>query len=374
MNLLYLVEHIALALLLTCILFAPAILTWSTQRRPTQALTALGFIALFAAFSAVGVYTWSQEDWSAITPKSGGDYVGAIALYLALTIGFLLIRNWQIARQPTMSADEIKLIRRDYRLRIILFTAAFLLALVSPRLAPPPDRSLVGGTTLFPGISSSATAPPALPTPALPPATLGATPRPGDVLYRADWSGGLGAWSASQDWSAQDGTLVNSGALPFITWHETESEAPTLLIPYHVGQVTDYAVIAEMQVTVDPSLPTSNLTASFGFLTSGSVHSALLPVWRGNRIGVLGSNTVAQQVSIWTDGHSSSPLGAATVHLGPTWHTYRVEVRGDRLSILVDGALICQATGAKVGTSDEWIGLWSANTPLTLRALSIVAL
>lgn len=370
MSILNIIEGVALAFLLTSILFTPAILTWASQRRRTQVLIALGFTALFAAFSVLTLYSWSQEDWSTAKPKSLEDELGAIGIYLVVSLGYFLLRKWQIARQPIMSVQEVDLIRRDYRLRITLFTAFLLLALVSPHLVP----SIPGGSPVPLEVSSSATAPPALPTPVVRRATASVTPHPGDVLYRADWSGGLGAWSASADWSVMEGMLVNSGALPAYTWEATESEAPTLLAPFQLGQVTDYAVIAHIQVTLNPFALVSNVEPSFGFLTAGSVSGPLLPVWSGDRIGVFVSNVDPQRVAIWTNGQISTPLSSAPIDLGATQHSYRIEVRGKSLTLLVDGTVMCQAIGSGATRGDEWIGLWSAHVPLTLRDFTIVAL
>jgi hypothetical protein len=82
-SILNIIEGVALAFLLTSILFIPAILTRASQRRRAQVLIALGFTALFAALSALTLDSWSQEDWSTAKPKSLKDELGVIGIYLA---------------------------------------------------------------------------------------------------------------------------------------------------------------------------------------------------------------------------------------------------------------------------------------------------
>jgi hypothetical protein len=71
-------------------------------------------------------------------------------------------------------------------------------------------------------------------------------PKPGDVLYQANWSSGLNGWVGESDWQSLNGTLVNTGQC---------CGDSTILAPYNPGVLglTDYAVQAQIQYVSDPS-------------------------------------------------------------------------------------------------------------------------
>jgi hypothetical protein len=66
-------------------------------------------------------------------------------------------------------------------------------------------------------------------------------PKPGDILYQANWSSGLNGWAGTSDWQTLNGKLLNNG----------QADQPsTILAPFNSGGngVSDYAVQASIQL------------------------------------------------------------------------------------------------------------------------------
>ena len=80
-------------------------------------------------------------------------------------------------------------------------------------------------------------------------------------------------------------------------------------------------------------------------------------------------------VSVWEDGYNADPvLAEETFDPGEDWHTYRLELRGDELRLLVDGADIVSGTlEAPIDTAggDAQAGLWAQGVELDVRKVVV---
>jgi hypothetical protein len=80
-------------------------------------------------------------------------------------------------------------------------------------------------------------------------------------------------------------------------------------------------------------------------------------------------------VAVWEDGYNADPLLAEeSFDPGEDWHTYRFEVRGDQLRLIVDGAnLVSGAPDPAVDftSTGAEAGLWAQGVDLEVRKVSV---
>jgi hypothetical protein len=80
----------------------------------------------------------------------------------------------------------------------------------------------------------------------------------------------------------------------------------------------------------------------------------------------------------WADGYNADPVMAnAAFDPGTGWHTYRFEVRGDQLRLLVDGVAVVSGaaeTPLDAQVSDAEAGLWSQGVGIEIRRVAVYQL
>jgi hypothetical protein len=170
---------------------------------------------------------------------------------------------------------------------------------------------------------------------------------------------------ASGSWSATADALVNPGSSAVAEPWLVLSAVPS----------ADFAVEAEIRVT---GRLESVCDQSFG-LVAGSPGAD--QVFGGGLIFPCASDTPRARltdVSVWENGYNADPvLAEETFHPGNEWHTYRFELRGDDVRLLVDGADVASGTvGAPVDASsgDAQAGLWAQGVQLKVRRVSVQVL
>jgi hypothetical protein len=179
-------------------------------------------------------------------------------------------------------------------------------------------------------------APTATPTPAAPAAT---------PLYRADAAGGFDGWSLAAGWSVVDGLLVTDG-----------SAAGWATPPFRVDAQPDYAVEIEARVGEAPACRTNFGIGARG--TEQGYYAAGIE-WQCDPAAVL-----------WA---GQAPLATAPFAIGDGWHVYRLEVRGDAIKLLVDGALVLEIGDGRYPEGGE-VGLWSSGIRIEVRSFTVTSL
>ncbi len=176
--------------------------------------------------------------------------------------------------------------------------------------------------------------------------TTQAVVTPGTVLYdKSEWTPSADGWTKMGQWKIVDGMLVSDGT------QQSISVAPVTL-----GTLTDYAVEAEMQV-IDPSKGSFYLEAR---LINGEGY------WGGYKGGYYKSDCSVRA------GFASEMLSSAKYVDDGNWHTYRLEVYGNSIRLLFDGAEVVRATDNRqleAGT----VGIY-ASGQMNVRAFRVVAL
>jgi hypothetical protein len=203
-------------------------------------------------------------------------------------------------------------------------------------------------------------------TPTPQPTNTPSAPQPGQLLYQADWSGGFNGWTASPDWKTVSGQLVNDGTND----DATQFAHPPEITPY----TANYAVEAEIQYVRDGygCYP----PADYGYVAFGlSVRGESSGDYRVGIVHRYG--TIA--AFIFDHGSSDTcpnfypPLAKASYSLDTNWHTYRVEVRGNDIKLLIDGQSVIEAIDNHHLTSNS-VGLWSTGTVVNVRSFKVIAL
>jgi hypothetical protein len=187
--------------------------------------------------------------------------------------------------------------------------------------------------------TSSTTVPSQTTTPSVGHASPTPTSLPaGIVLYQADWSHGLADWLGAHGWKVVQGQLESD-----------TSGSASFTIPYQL-QVSDYAI--EFRLQVVRSLP-----------PYGGGYEIVAPKLSGKdgyRAGVLDLKAPGPrpfgdhpQSQVFLDPYSDGLQGSGMpqdYEPGSGWHTYRVEVRGNEVSLLDDGTQIGSASSQQTNT------------------------
>src|SRR5215218_3417339 len=80
-----------------------------------------------------------------------------------------------------------------------------------------------------------------------------------------------------------------------------------------------------------------------------------------------------QRVAVlWADGGNTT-LDVRPFRPRTDWHLYRVEVRGNTLRVLIDGAFALSATD-NTHLSRRKVGLWSNRSQISVRSFDVTAL
>lgn len=201
-----------------------------------------------------------------------------------------------------------------------------------------------------------------LPTAITQTATVVAVPK-GTLLYKADWSHGGKVWQSTPGWRIEHGQLV------------TESnEGVTISIPY-TSTTPNYALEIRTQIV-------RLLHRDGGYF---SIFAKPTVTKDGYQVGVSDlkgteprPNGSHPQAQAYIDPASSMERGSSLpIDYEPhfDWHTYRVEVKDNEVSLYIDDVAVGTADSTRTDMlSNGPINLGSAMIVLHISSLSITAL
>jgi hypothetical protein len=224
---------------------------------------------------------------------------------------------------------------------VVLLTSA-VIACSSNTVTPPQAKSTLVATT---------------------PTTTVVTVHSGTLLYKADWSHGSAGWQTASGWKIEQGQLV------------TESDAPvTIPIPY-TPTTPNYAV--ELRARIVRLLHRDGDYVSIVTQPTATKdgYQAGLSDLKGTEPRPNGSHGQAQAflnpVSSTLEG-TGRPIDYEP-HFN--WHTYRVEVKDNEVTLFIDGTSVSFADSTRTDMlSNGPIILGSAMIELHISSLSITAL
>lgn len=226
--------------------------------------------------------------------------------------------------------------------------------------APPEDAA---DPNIAPAPTEAAPTPTPTPRPeptATPEPTAPATPEP---LYVAENADDLAAW-ATGSWSVSNNQATYDPP--------SELPQPWTVLPYR-PEGGAYAIEAEIRVR---ELLAGFYCQSFGIMTevggsplgAGVIYPCTQPPSRAHIVDL--TNAVS-------GGYNAAPeLTAEPFDPGDGWLTYRLEVRGSDLRLLIDDDEVIEATAATAGSggTEAEIGLWSQGVRLDVRRVEVLAL
>jgi hypothetical protein len=198
--------------------------------------------------------------------------------------------------------------------------------------------------------------PRASPSEAEPSPEVGPTPPPQaaapDVLYETSTEkDGFENWPTTRDWKRLNGMLLNDG---------TMKKSVPIYAPYK-PKSADYVVEAEIRVnrSVDHS--------SFGFFVRVNGND-------GYAVGVLkyyGWRTAICYSNIIDDyGNCIERSEEFDYKSTRDWHTYRVEVKGNTITMFMDGSPMTSTIDNRFLSAGQ-VGLWSRATQLDVRNFKV---
>ncbi len=228
---------------------------------------------------------------------------------------------------------------------------------------------LVGFLLFSLGACAAGASSPTVPPHATVPATEYPSPTPtplpaGIVLYQADWSHGLLGWQGTQGWKVVQGQL------------ETDSSSSaTFTIPYQLS-VSDYAFEIRLQIV---RMLSQNGGSSFSIFATKAPGKDGFQAGASNLVGSVtrpfGSHPQAQAyIDPYGDMSPNTGLPVA-YYPGSGWRTYRVEVQGNAVRLLVDGVQIGSASSQQTDVlSNGPLGLSSELVILRVSSVRILTL
>ena len=174
--------------------------------------------------------------------------------------------------------------------------------------------------------------------------------------------GDLAEWSGP-NWFYSNGVLVNDGqGIVSHPWLEAPFAPPD----------GDYALEAEIRVI---GVSGRHCEQSFGVVAGGERDV----VWGGGVIFACDKVRRARltDVTNWSAGYNRHRvLDATEFEPGGEWHTYRLEVNGAQVRLLIDGELVLEEEddeAADDGAAGE-VGVWSHGVQLEVRWVAVFAL
>ncbi len=288
-----------------------------------------------------------------------GAAAGAVTLLLVVAVGFV----WLLGRSPSQAPVVAVQSQSTPTPRALTFARNTPTPAQAPAEAPT-------ATAVAPSEEEAAEpAPTVVATPdPLAISTETETTPAGDggdgIVFEAPGRNDL-APLASGSWSASADALVNEGSSAVAEPWLVLSAVPSAAV----------AVEAEMRVN---GLLDSVCDQSFG-LTAGSPGAAQM--FGGGLIFPCAAETAQARltdVSVWEDGYNADPvLAEASFDPGDDWHTYRLELRGEELRLLIDGADVVSGTleaSIDPAAADAQAGLWAQGVQLEVRKVAVHAL
>lgn len=218
--------------------------------------------------------------------------------------------------------------------------APIALAAAASSTPQPPQVVVVTATPVPVSPTPAIAATPVVPsaTPMLPSPTV--PPKPGAVLYQANWDAGSDGWPVSNSWKWVRGMVVNDG----------QRNDDLLISPYR-PPMADYAVETEAQL-LDGDLFVIGRTALVARWSAS--YPSTLSVFRG-----------AGQLP---DLKSGPRLAGGT-----NWLNLRLEVQGNAFRLLINRALTIEAIENQF-LEPGTVGLGARQGKVSVRAFRVVAL
>jgi hypothetical protein len=185
------------------------------------------------------------------------------------------------------------------------------------------------------------------------------------VLYQANWSHGTAGWrqGGAGTWYAAGGALIG-------THNGNDQFGSVLIAPYHVTGST-YSVVASVR-RVGWQGKYNN---GFGVL----VRANGVPNVQTNDNCIIGGilrldSSLPSQASIFTLGGGAADIynGSPDFNPGTGWHTVQVKVKGNKITLLIDGSEAMHAS-SNFGFANKGVGLFVNSAQVQVRSFRVLS-
>ena len=193
------------------------------------------------------------------------------------------------------------------------------------------------------------------PTPTMPPA--------GIVLYQANWSHGLPRWQNLHGWKVVQGQL------------ETDTGGPaTFTLPY-ISTIANYALEIRIQIVRLINENGGYFSLSAPQLPGGNGYATGVSDLKGTQPRPNGSHPSAQISLQPTDGLFQGTGRPIDFEPHFVWHTYRIEVQDNEVSLFSDGVSLVSVSSDQTDTlSNGPIAFKSDELILRISSLRVLTL
>lgn len=177
----------------------------------------------------------------------------------------------------------------------------------------------------------------------------------GNTIYKADWSRGMNGWAGPPSWKAVNGMLVNDGSS---TTGRGRISAPCQ------PDTANYAVEAEIQL-----IPPENCAfvgQQFGLVARADEQGGILGGLLCSNDGLVLASTDTEFSLIREDDR----IAEKDFTIDGKWHTYRLEVKGNSVRLLVDGAPFLNGTDNRRLDSGD-VGMFASELQINVRSFEI---
>jgi hypothetical protein len=175
--------------------------------------------------------------------------------------------------------------------------------------------------------------------------------------YVADWSSGMGGWAGPSDWKTLGGMLLNDGSGEYSVFQPIFAPPPKL--------DSDYAVEAEIRVIQGGG-------SSFGIVVRADGNGGGYAAGVGS--GWNGTSGISDLRGWWGTSDLNGRLKEGKI-FDPeaTWHMYRVEVRGNVITLMVGQTVLAIVSDNKY-LAGGTVGLWCNQYQLEVRSFKVTSL
>lgn len=204
--------------------------------------------------------------------------------------------------------------------------------------------------------------------------TAANAPKAGTILYQEPGTDNWQGWTGSPDWKTLNSQLLNGGTNTDQISSTGQTNPKIILAPYTVTGTANYAVEAQIKVQRD-NIDTGSSYSDCGFgiivrIDSTSSQQTGYIAWIKDQGGNYLPRVHTANIEQASDG---TQLAQATFDPGTNVHTYRVEVNGNDIKLLIDGAQKLHIQDNQFITGGN-IGFLSIGTQISITSLKVTAL
>lgn len=185
-----------------------------------------------------------------------------------------------------------------------------------------------------------------------------AAPVRATVLYKADWSTGVGGWTVFPGFAAAQGMLTFDG--------KSDSGA---FAPFTVKGLTNFAVEATIKVGASAT-PAQAYYQLFARRASARTITGLFAGYAANG----GEKAATNVASLYWFADQPFYAPGAAFQPDASFHTYRLEALGDAYRLLIDGREMVPWTLVKLHNPGDMVGLVFTYIPAVVKAFTVYAL